>query len=288
MSLFANLFVNGVILGLLYATIALGFSLVLGVSGVLNFAHGVLFTLGAYSYWVLKDIVGFWPALGGATLIVGVIGIAVERLLVRRVYGEDPLFGLVITMGFAMAIEQVLHMIFGAAAKTVNPPEFAQGVLFLGDMMVPYYRLFVAACCVVALAGTWLVLNNTTFGAVVRAGMYDSEMVSALGHDLPRMRTVVFTLGTMAAAFSGVLASSIWSIKPGMGGAFLMPSFLIVLIGGLGSIRGTILGGLIVGLTTSLLSLVIPRFVDIMPYAIMAVVVYFWPRGLLGKQNILE
>jgi len=288
MSLFANLFVNGVILGLLYATIALGFSLVLGVSGVLNFAHGVLFTLGAYSYWVLKDILGFWPAMVSATLIVGVIGIAVEKLLVRRVYGEDPLFGLVITMGFAMAAEQLLHMIFGAAAKTVNPPDFAQGVLFFGDMMIPYYRLFVAICCVIALTGTWFVLNNTSFGAVVRAGMYDSEMVSALGHDLPMLRTVVFTLGSMAAAFSGVLASSIWSIKPGMGGAFLMPSFLVVLIGGLGSIRGTVLGGLIVGLSTSLLSLVIPRFVDIMPYVIMAVVVYFWPRGLLGKQNILE
>ena len=191
MFLVASLIVNGIILGLIYATIALGFSLVLGVSGVLNFAHGILFALGAYMYWVLKDLMGFWPAMVGAALIVGVIGIIVERVLVRRIYGEDPLFGLVITMGFAMAVEQVLHMIFGAAAKTINPPEFAQGVLFIGDMIIPYYRLFVAGFCTVILGGTWLALNNTSFGAIVRAGMYDSEMVSALGHDLPMLRTIV-------------------------------------------------------------------------------------------------
>lgn len=288
MVLVASLAINGIILGLLYAAIALGFSLVLGVSGVINFAHGILFALGAYIYWILLDVLGFWPAMAGAGIAVGIVGLLVERVLVRRVYGEDPLFGLVITMGFAMAVEQLLHILFGGAAKTVNAPEFAQGVFFVGDMLFPYYRLFVAAFCAVIVGGVWLLLNNTSFGAIVRAGMYDTEMISALGHNLPVMRTAVFALGAVIAALSGVIAAPIWSIKPGMGGAVLMPSFLVVLIGGIGSIRGTILGGLIVGLCISLLSLVIPRFVDVMPYVIMAVVVFFRPRGLMGKQNILE
>ncbi len=288
MVIVAGLAINGIILGLLYAAIALGFSLVLGVSGVINFAHSILFALGAYAFFVLKDVVGFWPALLGAGAFVGLVGIVVEKVLVRRVYGQDPLFGLVITMGFAMAVEQLLHIIFGAAAKTVNTPDFAQGILFIGEMLVPHYRIFIAVFSAAILGGTWLLINNTSFGAIVRAGMYDSEMVSALGHNLPVLRTAVFAMGATIAALSGVIAAPIWSIKPGMGTAILMPSFLIVLIGGIGSIRGTILGGLIIGLTTSLLSLVIPRFVDVMPYIIMAFTVYFWPRGLMGKQNILE
>jgi branched-chain amino acid transport system permease protein len=283
-----SLFLNGIVLGLVYAAVALGFSLVLGVSGVINFSHGITFTFGASFFWVLSRIVGYLPAMLLSPLLVACIGFVVERVIIRRVYGQDPLFGLLITLGFAIAMEELIRMIFGPAPYNVDAPSFANGVIIIGDFFYSQYRLFIAGVAALMIFGTWFVTEKSSFGAVVKAGMFNSEMVGALGHDLYRLRLVIMVLGSFIAGLAGILAAPIWSVKSGMGSAILMPSFLIVLMGGLGSIPGTLIGGLLVGLSISLGILVAPRYVDIMPYLLMGVIVYFWPRGLMGQQNIIE
>jgi branched-chain amino acid transport system permease protein len=185
-------------------------------------------------------------------------------------------------------MEELVRMIFGPAAQNVDAPSFANGVIIVGDLLYSQYRLFIAAVAALMIGFTWVFTEKTRFGSVVKAGMFNSEMVSALGHNLFRLRVVIMVVGAFMAGLSGILAAPIWSVKSGMGNAILMPSFLIVLIGGLGSIPGTLIGGLLVGLTLSMGTLVAPRFVDVMPYMLMGIVVYFWPRGLMGQQNIIE
>jgi branched-chain amino acid transport system permease protein len=238
-----SLILNGIVLGLVYAAVALGFSLVLGVSGVINFSHGITFTFGAYFFWVLSSIIGYLPAMAISPIFVAGIGYLVERVIIRRVYGQDPLFGLLITLGFAIAMEELIRMIFGAATHNVDAPSFANGVIVIGDFLYSEYRLFIAFVAAAMVFGTWIITEKSTFGAVVKAGMFNSEMVGALGHDLYRLRLYVMVLGSFAAGLAGILAAPIWSVKSGMGNAILMPSFLIVLMGGLGSIPGTLIGG---------------------------------------------
>ncbi len=286
--LILSLFLNGIGLGLVYAAVAIGFSLVLGVSGVINFSHGIMYAFGAYFFWILYGKIGFWASVAIAPVLVAVIGFIIERVLIRRVYGLDPLFGLLITLGFSMAMEELIRMIFGPAAYSVSAPSFAKGVFILGDFAYPYYRIFIALFAAVMLAAVWLLVERTDFGAVVKAGMFNSEMVGALGNNLTLLRTSVFVIGAALAGLSAIIAAPIWSIKSQMGTLILMPSFLIVLMGGLGSIPGTIIGGLLVGVSTALATLVIPRFVDIIPYLLMGFIIYFRPRGLFGEQNIVE
>jgi branched-chain amino acid transport system permease protein len=283
-----SLFLNGITLGLVYAAVALGFSLVLGVSGVINFAHGITFTFGAYFFWVMYQTVGWIPAMLISPLIVALIGLLVERVIIRRVYGQDPLFGLLITLGFALAMEELIRMIFGPATHNVNAPWFANGPIIIGNFLYPKYRIFIALMAALMIAAVWIFTEKSKYGSVVKAGMFNSEMVGALGHDLYRMRMVIMILGSFIAGLAGILAAPMWSVKSAMGNSILMPSFLIALMGGLGSIPGTLIGGLLVGLCLSMGTLVAPRFVDIIPYLLMGVIVYFWPRGLMGQQNILE
>jgi branched-chain amino acid transport system permease protein len=288
MMLVLSLFLNGIVLGLIYAAVALGFSLVLGVSGVINFSHGITFTFGAYFFWALYQTIGYIPAMIVSPLFVACIGFLIERLIIRRVYGQDPLFGLLITLGFAMAMEELIRMIFGPATYNINAPSFASGVFMFGDFLYSQYRIFIAAVAALMVAAIWIFTERSKFGSVVKAGMFNSEMVGALGHNLFHMRLWIMIIGSFIAGLAGILAAPIWSVKSGMGNAILMPSFLIVLMGGLGSIPGTLIASLMVGLCLSMGTLVAPRFVDIMPYLLMGVIVYFWPRGLMGQQNIIE
>jgi branched-chain amino acid transport system permease protein len=288
MILILSLFLNGIGLGLVYAAVAIGFSLVLGISGVINFCHGIMYAFGAYFFWILYGRIGFWPSVVVTPILVAALGYIIEKVLVRRVYGSDPLFGLVITLGFAMALEELIRMIFGPAAYSVSAPSFAKGIFILGDFVYPQYRVFIAIFAAVMLAAVWILMDRTNFGAIVKAGMFNGEMVSALGNNLSWLRTSVFIIGAALAGLSAIIAAPIWSIKSQMGTLILMPSFIIVLMGGLGSIPGTIIGGIIVGVSTSLATLVIPRFVDIIPYLLMGFIIYFRPRGLFGEQNIVE
>jgi branched-chain amino acid transport system permease protein len=284
---YAQLF-NGVVLGLLFAIMALGFMIILGVMEVINFSHGALFALGAYFALTLQPYFGYWPSLIIAPLFVGIIGLLIEWSAVRRIYGKDPLLGLLMTLGLAMAFEEVIRMVWGKIGYSLAAPAFVAGPINLGFMWYSKYRLFMGALALVLLGLVWLFLEKTPYGAIIKAGVSDSEMVLALGKNLRRIRTVVFGLGAALAGIAGVIAGPMWSLKPTMGTEVLMPSFVIVVIGGIGSFRGTVLGGLIVGLSTSLSVMFWPRMSGLMMYFIMAIVLVVRPRGLMGEKSLLE
>ena len=279
---------NGIVLGLIYAVVALGFTLILGVMEVINFTHGVLFAYGAYLAYTLQPFLGFWLSMLVAPLLVGLMGLAIEFFLVRRVYGQNPLFGLLLTFGLSMALEEMIRMIWGRVGRSVTAPAFVAGSLDLGFMLYSRYRLFLAALAILVILAVWYFLMRTPYGAVIRAGAFDAEMVMALGKNLPWMRSLVFALGAVLAGIAGVIAAPIWSIRPPMGTAILMPSYLIVVLGGIGSFWGTIIGGLIIGISTSISVMIFPRISDLVPYLLMALVLIWRPRGLMGEKSILE
>ncbi len=283
----AQLF-NGVVLGLLFAVMALGFMLVLSVMEVINFSHGVLFALGAYFALSLSQFVGYWPALIIAPLLVGGIGLLIERFLVRRIYGKDPLFGLLMTLGLAMAIEEVIRIVWGKTGQSLPPPAFVAGPINIGAFWYSKYMIFLAILSIILLALVWWFLEKTPYGAIIKAGVSDSEMVLALGKNLRLIRTFVFGLGAALGGIAGVIAGPMWSLKPTMGSEVLMPSFVVVVIGGIGSFWGAVFGGLIVGLSKSLCILTYPRMSELAMYLIMAVVLILRPRGIMGEKSILE
>jgi branched-chain amino acid transport system permease protein len=279
---------NGVVLGLIYAVVALGFTLVLGVMQVINFTHGILFAFGAYFAISMQRFVGFWWALILAPLLVGVVGLILERLVIHRTYGGNPLFGLLLTFGLATALEELVRMVWGKTGFSVAAPKFAAGSLDLGFMIYSRYRILLAVLAVLIILLVWLFLEKTPYGAVIKAGASDAEMIMALGKNLPRMRTLVFVVGSILAGVAGVIAAPIWSVRPTMGTAILMPAMIIVVLGGIGSFWGSILAGLIIGLSTSLSVMVWARVSDIVPFVILTLVLLFRPRGLMGEKSVLE
>lgn len=278
---------NGLVLGLLYALIALGFMLILGFMEVINFSHGILFAWGAYFAFTLRPMIGFWPALLISPIIVGFIGLILE-FAVRRSYGKDPLFGLLLTFGAAMALEEIIRMIWGSIGYTIAAPKFVAGPIHFGFMPYSKYRLFLAGLAVLLIILTWLFLEKTPYGAIIKAGAFDSEMVMALGIDLRKMRTFVFALGSALAGIAGVVAAPLWSIKPTMGVEAIMPAFVVVVIGGIGSFWGAVLGGLMVGVVTGISVMFMPRTSQIVMYVLMAIIILIRPRGIMGEKSILE
>ncbi len=278
---------NGLVLGLLYAIIALGFMLILGTMEVINFSHGALFALGGYLALVLQPRVGWWAALVLAPLGVGLVGLVLE-FGVRRTYGRDPLFGLLFTFGAALALEELIRIVWGPRGYTISAPAFASGPFHMGFLFYSKYRVLVALLAVLLLASIWWFLERTPYGAIIKAGAHDSEMVRALGINLTRMRNLVFGLGTTMAGMAGVIAAPMWSLKPTIGAEAVMPAFIIVVIGGIGSFWGAIVGGLMVGLVSGLSNLVVPRGSVLVMYVLMAAIVLWRPRGLMGKKSILE
>jgi branched-chain amino acid transport system permease protein len=279
---------NGVVLGLIFAVVALGFTLILGVMQVINFTHGILFALGAYFAFSMQKYVGFWLALILAPVLVGMVGWILERLVIHRTYGGNPLFGLLLTFGLATALEEIIRMVWGKTGYSVAAPKFAAGSLDLGLMIYSKYRLILAILAIAIILLVWLFLEKTPYGAIIKAGASDAEMVMALGKNLPRMRSVVFVIGSILAGVAGVIAAPIWSVRPTMGTAILMPAMVIVVLGGIGSFWGSILAGLIVGLSTSISVMFWARVSDIIPFVILALVLLFRPRGLMGEKSVLE
>lgn len=288
MTEFLSFAMNGLVLGLLFALVALGFTLILGVMQVINFTHGILFALGAYFAFSMQRYVGFWFALLLAPLLVGVVGLILERLVIHRTYGGNPLFGLLLTFGLATALEEVIRMVWGKTGYSVAAPKFAAGSFDLGFMIYSKYRLILAVLAIVVILLVWLFLEKTPYGAIIKAGASDAEMVMALGKNLPRMRSFVFVIGSILAGVAGVIAAPIWSVRPTMGTAILMPAMIIVVLGGIGSFWGSILAGLIVGLSTSISVMFWARISDIIPFVILIFVLLFRPRGLMGEKSILE
>jgi branched-chain amino acid transport system permease protein len=278
---------NGFVLGLLYAIIALGFMLILGTMEVINFSHGLLFAWGGYLALTLQPYVGWWGALGLAPVGVGLLGLLME-FGVRRTYGRDPLFGLLFTFGAALALEELIRIFWGSRGYTITAPAFVAGPFRLGFLYYSKYRLLVVVLAILLLAFVWWFLEKTPYGAIIKAGAHDSEMVMALGINIGLMRNLVFGLGTAMAGIAGVVASPMWSLKPTVGAEALMPAFIIVVIGGIGSFWGAVAGGLLVGMASGLSNLVIPRGSILVMYLLMMVVLLWRPRGLMGQKSILE
>ena len=278
---------NGVVLGLLYAVVALGFMLILGTMEVINFAHGVLFALGGYFALTLQPHVGWWGALVLAPLGVGLVGLGLERG-VRRTYGRDPLFGLLFTFGAALALEEIIRIVWSPRGYTISAPAFVAGRFQWGFLVYSRYRILVAVLAVVLLGLVWWFLERTPYGAITKAGAHDGEMVRALGIDLGRLRSLVFALGTAMAGVAGVIAAPMWSLKPTVGAEAVMPAFIVVVIGGIGSFWGAVIGGLLLGTVSALSNLVVPRGSILVMYVLMVVVLLWRPRGLMGRKSVLE
>ena len=280
--------VNGVALGMLLALMAVGLTVVLGLMRVINMAHGALYTLGAYAVITTFDRWGFFPSLVAATVAVGVVGFALERVLIRPLYARDPLHTLLVTFGLALMVEDVVRIVWGDAPHAMAPPEVFSGILLLGDVPFSKYRLFVIAVSAALMLLTWLFLERTQLGRTILAGTFDREMVRVLGIRINLLFTLVFGLGAALAGLAGALASPIRGVFPGMGSSIIMPSFVVVIIGGMGSFGGALIGGLSVGIIISLAVEFFPAGSDVVVFMLLAVVLLVRPRGLFGVEGLLS
>jgi branched-chain amino acid transport system permease protein len=276
--------VNGLLVGSYYIILALGLSLIFSLGGVVNLAHGAFYALGAYFAYEVNRRLGFFGALALSPIAIGLIGMAIETLFIRRLYREDPALTLLFTFGLALATEQSLRLIWGATGLPFPLPDAFRGVLLLGDFLYPYYRLFVLAVAAVAVVGIWLLLHKTPFGMIVRAGVSDPEMVRALGISLQPVLTAVFGLGIALAGLAGVLSAPLAGIQPAMGTEILTAAFVVVVIGGLGSFWGVVYAGLLVGVVRGLTVFLYPPAAEASMYALMVLVLLLRPRGLMGER----
>jgi branched-chain amino acid transport system permease protein len=275
--------VNGLVLGGLYVLIAIGLSIIFGLLGIVNFAHGAFFTLGAYLALTLYQLFG-WPAVILAPLIVGGIGMIAERLLIRRLYDKEPLISLIVTFALALMIEATVRLIWGGIGQPFSPPPFLGGFIIWGPVLLTKYRFAVLLTTATVLLGLWLFLEHTPFGRILRAGSRDPEMVALLGINLPRVLTWVFGLGCAISGIAGLLAAPLWTITPSMATNAIMPAFVVVAIGGLGSFAGAVIAGLLVGVVTALTIQFQPDLSGAVMYLFMALMLLLRPRGLLGER----
>ncbi len=274
---------NGLVLGFIYVLIAVGLSITFGLLGVINFAHGAFFALGAYVAWQLMRSFG-WPAVVFAPVVVGAIGMVVEVAVIRRLYGKEPLVSLVVTFALALLIEACIRLVWGADGKPFDPPPDLAGIVEAGPLLMTRYRVAVLGATVATLVALWAFLRLTPYGRILRAGSRDPEMVELLGIKLPRVLTAVFGLGCALAAIAGLLAAPLWTVSPSMAANAVMPAFVIVAIGGLGSLRGAVVAGLSVGIVTALTIQFKPEAAAASMYVLMFVVMMLRPRGLFGER----
>jgi branched-chain amino acid transport system permease protein len=275
---------NGLLAGAYYLLIALGLSLIFSLGGLVNLAHGAFYALGAYIAVTLAERIGYTGAFIVSPIAVALIGLVVERFLFRRFYREDPALGLLLTFGLAMVAEQALRWIFGAAPIPFSIPPALKGQVLVGDFIYSRYRLLMLAVAVVAVGGLWVLLRRTPFGRVVRAGVQNPDMVAALGISLAPYMASVVGLAVGLAALAGVLMAAITGVHPAMGADILTASFVVVVIGGLGSFWGVVLAALIVGVVRGLTVYFVPPAAEASMYLLMVLVLLFRPRGLFGER----
>ena len=275
--------VNGLVLGFLYVLIAVGLSIIFGLLGIVNFAHGSFFALGAFFALTLQKYLG-WPGVLLSPLLVGALGMVVEVALIRRLYDKEPLVSLILTFALALLIEALIRLVWGGSGIPFSAPKFLSGFVEYGPVLMTKYRLFVLATTVTLLVGLWAFFALTPFGRILRAGSRDAEMVGLLGINLPWVFTWVFGIGCMLAGWAGLLAAPLWTVNPTMAAGAIMPAFVIVTIGGLGSYVGAIVAGLLVGVVTALTIQFRPDASAAAMYVLMAIVLLIRPRGLFGER----
>lgn len=279
-----NIF-NGLIVGAFYALMALGLSLILNLSGVINFAHGGFLAIGAYLAYTLMPWVGFWGALLIAPFLTAALGLLVERVLIRRLYGRDPLYSLLMTFGLAYILEDGTRFIWGAQSLPYPIPAWLTTPLSSEYFFLTGYRLFMVALVAVVVAGLFFILNRTRLGMRIRAGTLDLETVSALGVNVRLLRNLNFGLGIFLAGLAGVLAAGMLGLQPTIGSSLIMPSFVAIIVGGLGSLPGTLLGGLLIGVAAGITTVFLPSATEAVMYVMMGLVLLVRPRGLLGEEG---
>jgi len=275
---------NGLLVGSYYIVLALGLSLIFSLGGVVNLAHGAFYALGAYFAYEVERRLGFFPALAISPLLVATIGMVIERFALRRLYGEDPILGLLFTFGLAMTAEQTLRMIWGTTGLNFAIPDALRGQLLLGEFIYSYYRLAVLAACIASILGCWLLLTRTAFGMIVRAGVQDPEMVRVMGIQLRPILTLVFGLGVALAGLAGVISAPMAGVQPAMGTEIQTAAFVIVVIGGLGSFWGVVFAGLLVGVVRGITVVFYPPAAEASMYLLMILILLIRPRGLMGER----
>lgn len=296
---------NGLALGLLFALVALGFMLIISVMEVINLAHGSMFALGAYVALVFLSPDGaaqlgfpgfsrmlglewrFALALVAAPVIVGIVGMGLE-LCLRRTYGKDPLYGLLLTFGAALVLEELIRATWGPSERYLEIPAAIKGSVLIGDLIYSKYRFFASGFAIAMIGLLWLFLQRTPYGALIKAGAHDSEMVRALGVNLSRLRLFVFAFGTALAAIAGIIMAPIWGVRPHVGVDAVVPAFVVIVLGGVGSFWGAVIAGLMVGMVVGLTAAYATDWSLISMYILLILVVTFRARGLLGKKSVLE
>jgi len=279
---------GGLVLGLIYVAIAVGLTIIFGTLRLVNFAHGAFYAIGAYVGLVVAERVGLIAGLLAAPIAVALFAFVLDRIVLQRFYEKDPTAQLLLTFGIALVVEESLRLIFGATTLQYPLPEALKGSAFIGPIEYPAYRLLFAAGVIVLLILVWLFIERTNYGLIVRAGIRDRVMVQLLGGNIRRASSVVFALGAAIAGLVGAAASPIYNVDPGTGFAFLVPSFVVVVVGGLGSFWGAVLGGLLIGELQSLTALVFPPAANVVIYLCMALVLLLRPQGLLGESEVIR
>jgi len=278
---------NGLIIGAFYVLMAIGLSLILNLSNVINFAHGGFLVVGGYLAYTLEPYLGFWGALVASPFLTAILGLAIERVLIRRVYGRDPLYSLLLTFGLAFIFEDGTRSIWGAQGKPFTIPAFLAQPLSNEFFFVTGYRLFMVAIVAVMIALLFVLLRYTRAGIRIRAGTLDLDTVSALGVNVGGLRSLNFAVGIFLAGLSGVLAGGQLGLEPTMGTGVLMPSFIAIIVGGVGSLAGTLVGGLLIGVASGITAVFLPAASEAIIYVLMAVVLLIRPRGLFGEEGML-
>ncbi len=276
--------VNGLVLGGYYLLIALGLSLIFSVGGVVNLAHGAFYALGAYVSLEIGKRLGFVSAVALSPVVVGLLGVLFERFLLRRFYTADPILSLLVTFGLAMVAEQAIRIIWGAAPLPASIPQELKGAIIIGDFLFSRYRLVLLGIVILVLAAIWLLLNRTSFGRVVRAGIQRPDMVAALGIRLQPYMTTIVVLGVGTAALGGALFAPITIVHPAMGAEIITAAFVVVVIGGLGSFWGVVLAAILVGVVRGVTIHFLPPAGEASMYVLMILVLLLRPRGLLGER----
>ncbi|MGN6117983.1 MAG: branched-chain amino acid ABC transporter permease [Nitrobacter sp.] len=283
---FVSQLFNGLALGALLALISSGLTIIYGTLGVLNLAHGAMFMVGGYAGYAAYTYTGsFVVAVIAGSLFVMLLGIVMERIIIRHFYHRPHEDQLLVTFGLGICFVEIVRFIFTSQSQVVPPPPLFQGITSLGFMFYPTYRLAVVGIVAIALAALFIVLYRTRLGMIVRAGIEDSVMVDSLGINVYRVFMIVFGIGAMAAGFAGIVNAPVVSLTPGIGDDILVQTFVVVVIGGVGSFPGAILGGLIAGEIISITSMINPGYAYVMLFVAMTLVLVLRPHGLLGAQG---
>ena len=277
----------GLINGAFYALLSLGLAIIFGLLNVINFCHGALYMLGAFVAWFLMDKagIGYWPALILAPLAVGIVGVGIERGLLRRISGLDPLYGLLLTFGLALILQGLFSNWFGSSGMPYDMPEQLRGGQILPFMVLPNYRVWVIGVSLVVCLGTWAVIERTRLGSWLRAATENAPLVSAFGINVPRIVTLTYAFGVGLAALAGVLAAPIYRVSPQMGADLIIVVFAVVVIGGMGSILGSIVTGFALGVLEGLTKVFYPEASNTVIFVVMAIVLLIRPAGLFGAQK---